>query len=316
MLSINDIVVARDFSSVSDRALRHGLSLAARTGARLHVLHAEVLHDHSASEDERPSPSEGVDELRAELKERGVFSAASIDEVTVLEAVRRDVAPAPAILRYAADEEVDLLMLGTHGRRGPSRILLGSVAEEVVRRARQPVLTVRGEEDGPSSSAESIEQILVPVDFSDFSREALRHAREWAALYGAEIDVLHVIEETLHPAFYVGGVRSIYDAEPNIEQKVRQRLEAFVEATEGPDVNVRLHVGPGSAASAIAEFVEEQGIDLVCMSTHGRTGMERFFLGSVAEKVVRHVHCPVLTVKAFGTSLVSKDAEERAATDM
>lgn len=161
-----------------------------------------------------------------------------------------------------------------------------------------------------------MERILVPVDFSEYSQEALRHAREWADLYGAEIDVLHVIEETLHPAFYVGGVRSIYDAEPNIEKKVRERLEAFVETTEGPDVNVQLHVGSGSAASAIAEFVEDQGIDLVCMSTHGRTGMERFFLGSVAEKVVRHVRCPVLTVKAFGTSFASEEAEERAATDV
>lgn len=315
MLSINDILVARDFSPVSDRALRQGLSLAARTGARLHVLHAEVLHDHSASEDET-SPTEGLDELRAELKEREALSAESLDDVTIVEAVRRDVAPAPAILQYADDEEVDLLMVGTHGRRGPSRILLGSVAEEVVRRARQPVLTVRGEEERPSRSSASIKRILVPVDFSEYSREAMRHAREWASLYGAEVDVLHVIEETMHPAFYVGGVQSIYDAEPNIEQKIHQRLEKFVETTEGPDVDVQLHVGPGSAASAIAEFVEEQGNDLVCMSTHGRTGIERFFLGSVAEKVVRHVHCPVLTVKAFGTSLITGEGGERTATDV
>lgn len=76
-----------------------------------------------------------------------------------------------------------------------------------------------------------------------------------------------------------------------------------------------IHVGPGKAASAIAEFVEEHSTDLVCMSTHGRTGLERFFMGSVAEKVVRHVRCPVLTVKAFGSSLVEGTTEERAAVD-
>lgn len=312
MLNIKDILVARDFSSVSNRALRHGLALAARTGARLHILHAEVLHDHSEGE-ERPAPAQGLDDLRTALKETGDLSAEALDAVSVVEVVRRDVAPAPAILRYAADEEVDLLVMGTHGRRGPSRVLLGSVAEEVVRRARQPVLTVRGEE-GPSAPPETLARILVPVDFSDYSRKALRHAREWASLYGARIDVLHVIEETLHPAFYVGGVRSIYDAEPNIEDKVRRKLEEFV-GQNGADQTPRVHVMPGSAASAISEFVEEQGIDLVCMSTHGRTGMERFFLGSVAEKVVRHVRCPVLTVKAFGTSLVSEEGEDRVASE-
>ncbi|MFB6249674.1 MAG: universal stress protein, partial [Salinibacter sp.] len=273
MLAVDDILVARDFSSVSDRALRHGLGLAARTGATLHVLHAEVLHDAG----DQSAPGDGVDPLRDELARAGVASAEALDAVPVVEATRRDVAPAPAVLRYAGEENVDLLALGTHGRRGPSRVLLGSVAEEVVRRAEQPVLTVRGtDENGAPPLAP--DRILVPVDFSDYSREALRVAAEWARLHDARIDTLHVVEEDLHPAFYVGGVRSVYDAEPDLDEKVKAKLSDFVSETIGAGDDVETHVRTGSAPSAIAAFVEANGTGLVTLSTHGRAGLERFLL--------------------------------------
>jgi nucleotide-binding universal stress UspA family protein len=313
MLTVDNILIARDFSSVSDRALRYGLDLAARTGATLHVLHADVLHSIEDRSEDRPTPGEGIDALREELAQAGAASAEALDAVSVVEVTRRDVSPAPALLRYAAEEDVDLIALGTHGRRGPSRILLGSVAEEVVRRAERPVLTVRGGDEDDRPVADPVDRILVPVDFSDFSREALRTARDWAGLYGAPIDVLHVFEEDLHPAFYVGGVTSVYDVEPELDEKIRAKLDAFVSDTVGTTEDVEAHVRTGSAPSAIAEFVDDHSVDLVALSTHGRTGLKRFLLGSVAEKVVRHVRCPVLTVKAFGRSLVSPDAETASA---
>jgi nucleotide-binding universal stress UspA family protein len=306
MLTLNNILVARDFSSVSDRAVRHGLDLAAHTGATLHLLHAEVLHQVEDRSADRPSPAEGIEEFRDRLKQDGAAAPEALDAVEVVEVTRRDVSPAPALLNYADDEGIDLILLGTHGRRGASRVLLGSVAEEVVRRARQPVMTVRGkEEDGRTPVPGVVDRILVPVDFSEYAREALRTAHEWAALYDAEIDVLHVVEQDLHPAFYQGGVTSIYDVEPDLDEKVRTKLGEFAQEVLGTTEGVEVHMTTGSAPSAITTFVEEHETDLVCLSTHGRTGLERFFLGSVAEKVVRHVSCPVLTVKAFGPSLVS-----------
>lgn len=304
MLSIHDVLVARDFTAVSDRAMRYGLDVAARTGANLHVLYAEVLHDVPNRKEDRRSPTEDIDAFRDELKKGGGISAGAVDGVSVEEVVRRDVSPGPAILNYAAEAGIDLISIGTHGRRGPGRILLGSVAEEVVRKATQPVLTVRGARDGDHEErAERVDRILVPVDFSEYSREALHCAKEWADMYGASIDLLHVVVEDLHPTFYIGGVKSIYDVEPDIEEKVADKLDKYATDVPGPDVDVRTHVAVGSAPSHIAEFVDEHGIDLVSMSTHGRTGMDRFLLGSVAEKVIRHVKCPVLTVKAFGKSI-------------
>jgi nucleotide-binding universal stress UspA family protein len=316
MLAVDNILVARDFSAVSDRALRYGLVLAAHTGATLHVLHAEVLHSADRPEN-RPSPMQGIDALRTELHERGAASAEALDAVSVVEVVRRDVTPAPALLSYAAEEDIDLIAMGTHGRRGPSRILLGSVAEEVVRRAEQPVLTIRGkDEEDRSVAAETVRRILVPVDFSDYSREALRTAHEWAALYDAELHLLHVVVDDLHPAFYVGGVKSIYDAQPNLDEKVHDKLGRFATDVLGSTDGIETHVDTGSPASAIAAFATEHDLDLVTLSTHGRTGLERFFLGSVTEKVVRHVSCPVLTVKAFGTSLVASTPESDASASV
>lgn len=315
MLSIDDLLVARDYSSVSDRAVRYALDVAARTGATLHVLYADVLHEADSDGDKDRSPADDLATFREELKEVGTVSAEALDAVAVKEEVRRDVSAAPAILSYASEADVDLITLGTHGRRGPSRILIGSVAEEVVRRADRPVFTVRGgEENRPIRLPEAIERILVPVDFSNFSREALRAAKEWAALYDATIDALHVIAETLHPAFYVGGIESVYDMHPDIEQTTQGRLDTFVAETGGPETEVRSHVTLGNAARDIVEFVDENEIDLVTMSTHGHTGLDRFLLGSVAEKIVRHVRCPVLTMKAFGRSVVTAEvgAEDRA----
>lgn len=305
-------LIDRDFSSVSDRALRCALALAARTGALLHVLHAEVLYDHQTSPEERRSPMEGLDGLRDTLKEEGTLSAEALEDVTIVDAVRRDVVPVPAVLRYAAEEAMDLVVLGTHGRRGPSRVLLGSVAEEVVRRARQPVLAVRGEDGVGTTSPESLDCILVPVDFSDYSREALRHAREWGALFGARIDVLHVIEETLHPAFYVGGVQSIYDVDSNIEEKVRESWRPSSTRRKARTWLQRFTWDPGRLPRP---SLSSSRSTARTWSACRRTGLERFFMGSVAEKVVRHVRCPVLTVKAFGSLLVEGTTEERAAVD-
>jgi nucleotide-binding universal stress UspA family protein len=169
------------------------------------------------------------------------------------------------------------------------------------------VLTVRGDEEGSaSSSPQDVDRILAPVDFSDPSRKALQTAKEWARLYGASLDVLHVVPEALHPTFYVGGVQSIYDMEPDIEAKVQARLDTFVADTDGPDVEIRPHVRVGNASSDIVAFADEEEIDLLTMSTHGRTGLDRFLLGSVAEKIVRHTRCPVITQKAFGHSVLAE----------
>ncbi|PEN15220.1 universal stress protein [Longibacter salinarum] len=324
MLNVNSILLARDFSPVSNQAFRYTLDFAQRTGATLHVLYAQVLHEDPTQPGEELKPAGDINEIRRHLSLHadGKKVDRSVFDVEIKEAVVRDVAAAPAILNYASEHDIDMIGLGTHGRRGLRRFLLGSVAEEVVRRADRPVLTVRGEEDeARTEDFHPAKKILVPIDFSDPSREALRYGLALGALYDASVEVLHVIEQKLHPAFYVGGVTDIRDIDPNIEKKVKERLQKFIDETVqlgapvpgGPDAeaasvpvrsSITPHVIVGTVDTEVPAFIDENDVDLVAMSTKGQTGLDRVLLGSVAEKIVRLSSCPVLTVKSTGKSLV------------
>ncbi|MDX1545737.1 MAG: universal stress protein [Rhodothermales bacterium] len=299
MLTIKRILVPRDFSACSEYALMQGLDLAQRHGAELHVLYAEVLYADAYA----PTPRQASD---AAL--RGRLGESLGDAVPVRRAVVRDVAAAPAIVSYAAEHEIDLIVMGTHGRRGVPRLLLGSTAEEVVRTAPCPVLTVRGK----GGEAMPFGSILVPVDFSEHARMALRHARVLAATLGARLDLLHVVEDQLHPAFYSFTVHSLYDLRPDIDERAQEELEAFFEATDGPDVDAAFHVRRGHAAREIVAFAGEAHDRLIVMATHGLRGLDHFLMGSVAERVVRRAPCPVLTLKSFGTSLLGEPLRARA----
>jgi nucleotide-binding universal stress UspA family protein len=188
--------------------------------------------------------------------------------------------------------------MGTHGRRGLGHLFLGSTAEEVVRFATCPVLTIRElEKERP---AEKRERILVPVDFSEHSKAALSHAKGVAAVYGARLDVLHVIEETVHPAFYGTGMTDIVELRPDIVVKAKAAMEKLFNDTPGPEVKVEYHAVIGRAHQEIVQYATLEEKDLIIIATHGLSGLERMLLGSVAEKVVRRAPCPVLTVKASG----------------
>ncbi len=310
MLTIDRILVPRDFSSTSNRAVQYAIDWARRTGATLHVMHAKVLHQALDEE-----TMQGERETMAHLRERLRHlqgDAVTGREVELEEAVVRDVAAAPAILDYADDHDIDLIVMGTHGRRGMRRMILGSVSEEVVRYASCPVLTVRGGgsvdlDDAPAP----VGTIGVPIDFSDHARDALHHAAALAHLLEADLFAHHVLEDTLHPAFYVGGVQSVHDIDPDIETKALSKLDRFVkEALHTPEqeaLTVRTRVDVGRASRLIPKVAEDEGVDLIAMATHGRTGGTDFKLGSVTEKVVRHVACPVLTVKVHGRSLLAAE---------
>ncbi len=302
MLQLKKILVPRDFSPCSEQALQHALDLAGRTGAEVHLLFAEVLYV-----DVQAPTAKGRDAAQEALRERlmvGIEQEGEASGVRFESAVVRDIAPAPAIVAYAEEHDIDLIVMGTHGRRGLRRLLLGSTAEEVVRTAPCPVFTVRRPET-PVGGLEGVNAILVPIDFSRHARTALRHAKELAALYHTRLDLLHIIEEQLHPAFYNTGVWSIYDLLPNIEEKAVEELRTFYRETEGPlGGDVDFHVRYGHAAREIAVFARENDNDLVVMATHGLRGLDHFLLGSVAEKVVRQSPAPVFTVKVFGKALV------------
>jgi len=295
------ILVPRDFSSPSELALDVALDLAGRTGADLHLLHAEVLHSDPVSERDVEARATPVEAVRERLRRRAgtepgaarlAGEAAALDGEVCYEAVR-DVAAAPAILRYAEEHGPDLIAMGMHGRRGVRRLLLGSVTEEVVRGATCAVLAVPG-----TYTAAPPERVLVPVDFSPSSRYALRRAKEVAALYGAGLHALHVAHLAPYPAFYGADVVSRYDLPPRFIGEAEAELRAFVEAAGGPDgPRVDTAVMVGLPHQRIADYARAHGVGLIVMGRRGLTGLQQFFLGSTTERTLRTAPCSVLVTR-------------------
>jgi nucleotide-binding universal stress UspA family protein len=314
MLQVRNILVAKDLSESAGLALRAAYELAVRMRATLHLLFVQVEHPdpfapatYPADHRERVHAAmrKVVEEVESERSEPPG------DRPNMIYAVEAGLAVAPAVVSYAARNEVDVIVTGTHGRRGMRHLMLGSVAEEVVRTAECPVLTVRGTPGDRALLPGAGSDILVPVDFSDHSIRAIRYARELASLFGCGIRMVHVVEETLHPAFYNAGAFSIYDLQPDVEVRALEHMRREFSAVPGPDVPVTFEVTSGHAAVEIGNMTRDLPVGLVVMATHGLTGFAHLFLGSVAEHVARISAVPVFSVKSFGRDLFVEAPERR-----
>ncbi len=143
----------------------------------------------------------------------------------------------------------------------------------------------------------------MPVDFSQHAKLALDYARELAAVYGAHLHLLHVVDEVVYPDFYPPIMPSGGSITEELRDQSLDRLRGLLATAEGWEVEADVHVGAGRAAPAIADFAKDRGIDLIVIASHGLTGFSHVLLGSVTEQLVRRAPCPVFTVKAFGKRL-------------
>lgn len=191
---------------------------------------------------------------------------------------------AEVILDVAGEEKASLITMATHGRTGLARWALGSVAEKVLRASSVPVLAVRSfagtdPEAVPTGPAElSLKKILVPIDSADLALEVLPPARELARLFDARVVLLHVCE----------GVACTIPV-PEMTKAYEELAAAGVAAEP--------LMKQGDPAVQILETCGEQGADLIAMTTHGHSGVSRWMLGSVTEKVLRASKVPVLIVR-------------------
>jgi nucleotide-binding universal stress UspA family protein len=304
MLTIDRILFPTDFSDAATTAFPQAAALADWHDADLHILN--VLEDRSKMEGALPASLSTLKTWLGPLP-----SSMTPPRLEALSLTQHQVeadAPVERILAYAEDQDIDLIVMSTHGRRGLSRALLGSVTEAVVRRAPCPVFVVRSGEPAPQQHA--IRRILVPVDFSDASKEAVLHAREIAQTYGAEIDLLHVVEEVIYPSAY--GIGDAYFPTQNILKKVEDTLGDMAREEIGYE-HVTISAVVGYAPLSIIDYAEKNESDLIVIATHGRAGFDRLLMGSVAERVFRRAPVPVLVVKPERKSLVPP-AKTTAAT--
>lgn len=299
MLSIRRILWPTDFSKGAERTFPYAAALANWHDASLHVLNvregeAEVRRDMAK---QFPVPRKRLARLIDETE--GPSPPFEVEDLKLVQEQVDALPPAEAIVSYAEGNDLDLITMGTHGRRGLRRLLLGSVAEEVLRTAPCPVLTVRG--TGEPSSAWNVRNILAPVDFSEPSTMAVRHAKELALTYGAKISLLHAVEEVMYPSAYGMEMPSVPG--PKVIERVENSLAEMVRTEIGVE-HVVVNGVIGYAPSVILDYEDDHDIDLICIATHGRTGLDRLLLGSVTERVVRRASVPVFIVKSYGKSLL------------
>lgn len=281
------ILCPTDFSSGSDRALDHALAWSRHLEAEIHVLHV-IVDPHADDMHEEP-PFAGVIAARSAL-ERLIERHGAAAEAC--RAVARGTSVAQSIVGHAIDAGIDLVVMGTHGRRGYRALTMGSQTAEVVRAAPCPVLAIPAASGAPISPLPR--RILVPLDFGPRAAPALRYAKELADSAGGRLVLLHVIEATIVPDFYYPLGRSLFLREPETRRRSSAGLERLFWEAGGPEVPFDVRVVDGRAATDIARIAAEIVADAIVMPTHGLAEAERLVLGSTTDKVLRSASCPVL----------------------
>lgn len=297
-MAFSTLLVGHDLSEGSDQALARAVAIAEKHQSRVLIVHAQA--------DDAPVP----DTDNEALKQLGEVSAAvRVEEARQLadrlaelrgrglraEVISRIGPPAEVLTAVAVEENADMIVVGTHGRTGISRFLLGSVAAETIRQATCDVLVVRG-----PLTREVFQRPLVATDFSPAAAKALSHARA-LSIDGAPVEVLHAwqLPAGSWGATLLGQARfpwsTVRDAVLSNAQAQADRL-AEETAAAGHPVHVDLVQGP--ATSVITHAAERGGHDLIAMGAHGHRGVRRLLLGSVAESTIRHAPCTVLVVHA------------------
>lgn len=295
------VLLATDFSDCAARAQEYALLLAGACGASLDILH--VLEFQPGMDPDYPVNQLYLEQLRKE-------TSGQLDAL-VNQAAQRGLTakahqvvgiPSHWITVMAKDADADLIVLGTHGRTGLEHILLGSTAERVVGQASCPVLTVRLER-APSLpgkapavvAAPAIRKILVPIDFSDCSLDALEYALQAAKQFGAAITILHIME----PASYSLDFSLIHAGDARAQrERVEARMKDLTALLRREGLTADHVLRGGLPADSVLDWSREEAYDLIVMGTHGRRGVSHLVSGSVAEAVLRRASCPVLTVKS------------------
>lgn len=287
-IALKNILFATDFSPAAEAALPYALGLAKQYGAKVHGLHVRFPATYPiVGPEAMPQIIEAAEEqAKFEAQQMHELLAAVPHEVTITEGDLW-----PTLNEIVGKQEVDLIVMGTHGRKGVSRALLGSAAEEVFRKASCPVLTVGPHVSHNTERRMAMKQILFATDFSAESLAALPFAVSMAQEHQSNLTLLNATGKT--------EVGELVHAGQYKESTLR-RLQALVPA--GADLwcepNCRAEQGP--EAEKIIEVATAIGADLIVLgvrSPQGGVGATTHLLQSIAHHVVANAQCPVLTVR-------------------
>jgi nucleotide-binding universal stress UspA family protein len=249
--------------------------------------------------------TETADE-RTRLRKQGETALEDIEELTTefdrpVTTILREGKPADEISDVADDQDADLVVIGRQGTTGLGKHLLGGVTEQVLRRSDVPVFVVPDGDRAPGAHA-GVSRILVPTDGSENADAATPHGVAIARNLGSTVHVLNVVDlQAAGGMFSAGGLETEFVE--RLEERGREAVEEVADDVHetAPELDVETAVerttSHEGAPIGVREYVDESGIDLIVMGTHGRSNLERQLFGSVASTVLRTVDVPVLVVK-------------------
>jgi nucleotide-binding universal stress UspA family protein len=288
-IALKNILFATDFSPAAEAALPYAIGLAKQYGAKVHGLHVRYPATYPIV------GPEAMPQVLEAAEEQAKFEARQLHEM--LGSVPHEVTVAegelwPTLSEIVNQQKTDLIVMGTHGRTGVSRALLGSMAEEIFRKASCPVLTVGPHASHNTERRLAMKQILLAVDFSPESLAALPFAVSLAQEHQANLTLLNVtcdpeVGELVHAGQYVDSTL--------------RRLQTLVPAEAKLWCEPKCRVERGVEAKKITEVALALGADLIVLgvrSPQGGMGTTTHFLQSIAHQVVVDAQCPVLTVRA------------------
>jgi nucleotide-binding universal stress UspA family protein len=307
-LPFRRIVVPMDFSGYARQALTCAVPLARRHHAKISLVHvvrptAALRTSPDGSITLPGNPERLLSAAQSHLEE---LAARLVPAESRGQMIVREGYPAQEVIATARSLKSDLIVLSNTGRSGLSRVVLGSTAEQIVRHAHCPVLTVRRRMDESAKRLLPLRpplyprrlswrRILVPLDFSLTSLRALSVAMPLARASGARLLLLNVVEPSPYPAGMEATVLVMPDTA--LTRRAKAQLHKVARRLTANSHRVSSLVARGRAADKIVETAEKRAVDLIVLSTHGLTGLDRFLMGSVAEQVIRHARCPVLVVR-------------------
>jgi nucleotide-binding universal stress UspA family protein len=294
MLEVKLILCPIDFSEFSVRAYHHALSLAEHYRAKLVALHiVELFRFPSVGF----AASAGLyDEFCQAVRESGKEQLQEFvknhthDEIQPELVVHQGIAP-DSILSFAQAQKTDVIVMGTHGRRGYDRLMLGSVTDRVMRRAPCPVLAVcKPPHDSMAAGKERghvhhLSRILFCTDFSENSERALNYAISATTEYDAELTLLHVLEEVPSPAKTEEAIAA-----------ATEQLDKLIPPEGRKTLKIKTAVRIGKPYRQIIQLALETQIDMVAMGVRGRGALDLAVFGSTTYRVMQLGPCPVLAV--------------------
>jgi nucleotide-binding universal stress UspA family protein len=288
MISIKKILCPVDFFTASEAAVTYAAGLASNYDAKLCLLH--VVSPVVPTAYEYPlqmmDVAKSLEETsRRELRKLEAAARVKGGKDVEIRVLTGDVCEE---IKDAIDvEKPDLVVMGTHGRRGAERWIMGSTTERLLRHSPVPLVTIRGGGER-STVAPSFRRILVTTDFSDGTTDALAYAFSVAQENESQVTLLHVLPEVAMDSS--GKYR-----EPLVNG-VRKQLEEMVPAEARNWCDIVTRVEDGAPYRIILRTIEDEKIDLLVMNIHGKGMLDRALLGSNAERVVRAAACPVMMI--------------------